>query len=134
MLVTVLAVCALFAVVALGLALATACSNVQVSVFVWPTLVRCGLPSAVMVRAVDDALGNDLDAPEVSPKTEMLLEDIARDTSATGVACALHQLVKIYLDTPGASPLQLSRGMRADKFLQRHNIAVEYDPGPGVQP
>jgi len=126
MLVTALTICALsVAAVLLLAAYSYSCSNV--TVFVWPTVVRCAVPASVVLRAVDEIVRADDGAALVGPKGAGLLEDIAREAGPSTVACALHQLTKIYR-AGEPSALQLERAARAERFLRDRDITVEGDP------
>jgi hypothetical protein len=121
---TVLAILALCAALVLTLS-AISCTNIQA--FVWPSAVRCeAAPPVRIVVACDEVLRRDGLAGELSSDAVTTLEDIARDTSADSVVCALVQLREAYKNPPDGAPslAYLARAARAQDFLDGHHIAI----------
>lgn len=122
---TALAISALSTLILVGLALATRCTNVQA--FIWPGEVRCqGDANVTVLVAVDDVISRDGLADKLSLEHAQILEDIARETSAEAVTCALSQLIDSYSNPVGMPPppVYLARAGRAQSFLDDHKIVV----------
>lgn len=116
------AVCVLSVVVLIFLAL-SACTNVQA--FIWPGSVRCETaPSVRVAVAVDEVLRRDGLADALGDKAVATLEDIARETSAEAVVCALVQLRDSYLLGAEGMPVYAARARRAQAFLDDRGIAI----------
>lgn len=126
---TALAISTLSTLILIGLALATRCTNVQA--FIWPSEVHCkGAANISVLVAVDDVLSRDGLSDELSKEHIALLEDIARETSAEAVSCALAQLIDSYTNPTGMVPPQeyLARAGRAQAFLDDKKIVVTREP------